>query len=171
MKKANCYEKYPFWIVLISNLVSIAIYAIGAYIIYQLGIIWLALYLIYILILEFRLMKKSCPNCYYYGKYCAFGRGKLSAIFFKRGDDPKRFSQHPLKWKDLFIDFMVSLIPIVVGVILLIIHFDILILLSIILLIVLSSVGNGFVRGSLACKYCKQRELGCPAEKLFKKNK
>ncbi len=169
MKKANCYEKYPFWIVLISNLVSIAIYAIGAYIIYQLGSIWLALYLFYILLLEFNLIKNHCTSCYYYGKCCAFGRGKLSALLFKKGDT-KKFN-HPMTWKSILPDFLVSLIPIVVGVILLIIHFDILILLSIILLIVLSSIGNGFVRGSLACKYCKQRQLGCPAEKLFKKNK
>jgi hypothetical protein len=27
------------------------------------------------------------------------------------------------------------------------------------------------VRGQLACKYCKQRELGCPAEQLFSKTK
>ncbi|MFH1684097.1 MAG: hypothetical protein ABIA67_04360 [Candidatus Margulisiibacteriota bacterium] len=27
----------------------------------------------------------------------------------------------------------------------------------------------GYLRGSLACKFCKQRELGCPAEQLFSK--
>jgi hypothetical protein len=34
-------------------------------------------------------------------------------------------------------------------------------------LIALSFVGNAVLRGSFACKYCKQREIGCPAEKLF----
>jgi hypothetical protein len=36
-------------------------------------------------------------------------------------------------------------------------------------LILLTSVGNSFIRGYRACKYCRQRELGCPAEKLFNK--
>jgi hypothetical protein len=66
---------------------------------------------------------------------------------------------------------MVSLIPILVGIVLLIIHFNLLILLAVLLLVLLSSIGNSFVRGSLACKYCKQKELGCPADKLFNKKK
>jgi len=39
------------------------------------------------------------------------------------------------------------------------------------MLILLTSAGNSYIRGSLACKYCQQRELGCPAEKLFNKEK
>jgi hypothetical protein len=41
----------------------------------------------------------------------------------------------------------------------------------VIMLVLLSTIGNSFVRGSLACRYCKQRDLGCPAEQLFNKNK
>jgi hypothetical protein len=37
------------------------------------------------------------------------------------------------------------------------------------ILVVLSLGGNAVVRGSFACKYCKQRQIGCPAEKLFGK--
>jgi len=37
------------------------------------------------------------------------------------------------------------------------------------LLIGLATQGNYLVRSRIACKYCKQRELGCPAEKLFRK--
>ena len=65
----------------------------------------------------------------------------------------------------------VSLIPIIVGVILLVIDFSWLILSMVLLLLFLSSVGNGLIRGSLACKYCKQREIGCPAEQLFNRDK
>jgi len=35
----------------------------------------------------------------------------------------------------------------------------------------LFSVGNSYVRGSLACKFCRQRQLGCPAEKMFRQGK
>lgn len=34
-------------------------------------------------------------------------------------------------------------------------------------LLVLSSMGNAIVRGSFVCKYCRQREIGCPAQELF----
>ncbi len=68
-------------------------------------------------------------------------------------------------------DLMVSLIPIVAGVILLVIDFNWLILAMVLLLLLLSSLGNGLIRGSLACKYCRQREIGCPAEQLFNRDK
>lgn len=168
--KQKTFENYPCSTVLISNLVSFAIYIIGAYIIYQLGAIWLGLYLVYILALEIRLIKNHCVNCYYYGKSCAFGKGKLSAVFFKKGN-PKAFLKNKITWKDIIPDFLVSIIPIIVGIVLLILNFDWMILLSIILLVILISAGNSFVRNSLACKFCKQKELGCPAEQLFRKKK
>jgi len=168
MKQQKCFENYPGWIMLISNLVSITTYLIGAYLIYQVGIIWLLFYLLYIFRLELRLMKKSCVNCYYYGKFCAFGKGKMSSLFFKKGN-PDKFTKKNITWKDILPDFLVSIIPMIVGIVLLISNFNWLILLLIIFLIMLSSVGSGFVRSSLACKFCKQKEIGCPAEQLFNK--
>lgn len=86
MEQTKTFENYPCRIIIISNFVSLAIYFIGAYIIFRIGLIWLLLYLIYILGFEIRLLKKSCTNCYYYDKYCAFGKGKISALFFKKGN-------------------------------------------------------------------------------------
>lgn len=170
MKKYRCYENYPGCIVFFSNFVLIAIYLIGAFIIYQIGLIWLVLYLTFILILEFRLIKGHCVNCYYYGKTCAFGKGRISSLFFKKGNT-KDFCKMQITWKNLIPDFMVSFIPIIIGIILLIARFRWIILILVIVLFLLTSAGNGFVRSSLACKYCKQRAIGCPAEKLFNKKK
>lgn len=170
MEQAKPFENYPCRTVIISNAVSIAICLAGAYIMYQLGIVWLLAYLLYILALEIRLMKNSCINCYYYGKFCAFGKGKLSSLFFKKGD-PNVFLNRKITWKDILPDFLVSLIPLVTGIVLLILEFNWIILLLIAVLVILSSAGNGFVRGTLACKFCKQREINCPAEQLFNKNK
>ncbi|MCD4705964.1 hypothetical protein K8R61_02685 [bacterium] len=168
--RPKTFDNFPCWIIIISNFVSIAIYLIGAYIIYQLSIIWLLIYLLYILGLETRLMKKSCVNCYYYGKFCAFGKGKISALFFKKGNSQK-FINRKITCKDILPDFFVSIIPLVIGIALLILNFNWLILLLIILLVILASAGSGFIRSSLACKFCKQRKIGCPAEQLFNKNK
>ncbi|MFC1787240.1 hypothetical protein ACFLY8_04345 [Halobacteriota archaeon] len=115
-------------------------------------------------------MRRSCVNCYYYGKYCAFGKGKLSYLLFKKGDS-KRFIQDEITWKDILPDFMVSIIPMLVGIVILIIDFNWFVLTMIAILALLTFVGNATVRGSLACKYCKQREIGCPAEQLFDRTK
>lgn len=168
MKQVKTFENYPCWIVIVSNLLSIMIYLTGAYVIYQLGIVWLLFYLFYIFWLETRVMKKSCANCYYYGKLCAFGKGKLSSLFFKKGNT-KDFIKRNITWKDIIPSFLVSIIPVIVGIVLLVLNFNWNILASIAILVILTSFGNGFVRGSLACKFCKQKEISCPAEQLFNK--
>lgn len=166
-RSGKCFENYPMKTVAISNLVSISIYLIGSYIIYQIGALWLIAYVAYIAFLEIRLLR-NCAECYYYGRLCAFGQGRLSSAIFKKGN-PKNFSQRKIAWKDILPDFMVSIIPMLVGIWLLIMRFNFLLLAMIVVLFLLTSAGNGFVRGSLACNHCKQRELGCPAERLFKR--
>jgi hypothetical protein len=170
MGQSKSYENYPCGIMLISNFVSIMIYLIGAIIIAQLGTIWVGAYLFYVVFLEIRLIKQHCVNCYYYGKYCAFGKGKISSRFFKKGSS-RNFIKCKITWRDILPDFLVSIIPLIIGIVLLVLNFSWLLLILIVLLVILTSAGNGFVRGSLACKYCKQREIDCPAEQLFNKKK
>lgn len=169
MKQSKTFENYHCWIIIISNLVSLAGYLIGAYIIYRMGIVWLLLYLFYIIGLEIRFTKRSCINCYYYGKFCAFGKGKISSLLFKKGNSQK-FIKDKITWENILPDFLVSIILLIGGMALLILNFDWLILSLVVLLIILTSAGNGFVRGSLACKFCKQRKIGCHAEQFFNKD-
>jgi len=170
MEKAQGYENYPAWIILTVNAFSIAIWLAGAYIIWQALGIWVVLYLAFILALEVRLIRGHCPDCYYYGKRCANGAGKLSSLLFKKGN-PASFCKRQMSWKDILPDFMVSVIPMAIGGALLFLNFSWIILGLVILLFVLSFPGNAFVHGKLVCRYCRQRELGCPAEKLFSKKK
>jgi hypothetical protein len=171
INEIECYENYPFRIIIISNLLQLFIYTIGVIIIKPLGIIWLLIYLAYIIFLEIRLLRKSCINCYYYGKLCAFGKGKLCSLFFKEGDIEKFASADNMTWKDLLPDMLVAIIPVIIGIVRLIMDFNWILLSLVILLFILVSKGNEFVRGSLACKYCKQRKINCPAEKMFNKEK
>jgi hypothetical protein len=168
MGKVLTYERFPARIVWLTGIFSTVIYFLGAYIMLQPGWIALALYLVYILFLEYRLLSKHCVNCYYWGEICAFGKGRVSSWFFRKGEISK-FCAKEFTWKDMIPDLLVSLTPLITGVVFLIINFNIILLMAILLLIGLSTAGNGFIRGSLACKYCKQRELGCLAEKLFNK--
>ena len=168
MRPAGCYENYPPGIILLANTVQLALYAIGAFIMYSLGIVWLIIYFLYVGGLEIRLLRRSCVNCYYYGKYCAFGKGKLASLLFKRGDNA-RFNRDRIRWRDILPDFLVSIVPLITGIVLLIINFNWVLLFLLGILLLLASVGSSMVRGRLACKFCRQREIGCPAEQLFKK--
>ena len=117
MNNSKCYGSYPAWIVLLSNVVSLATYAIGAYILYRTGWIGLTLYILYIICLEFRLLRKSCVNCCYYGRVCAFGKGKICKVFFKQGDT-EAFTRVKITWASMLPDLLVTAVPVAVAIIL-----------------------------------------------------
>ena len=126
----------------------------------------MAAYLLYCALFELRVMKQSCVNCCYYGKVCGLGRGKISAHLFPR-EDPGIFARRNITWTTLIPDLLIMLLPLLGGAILLIRSFSWPTAAGMVLLAALSLGGNAFVRSRIACKYCKQREIGCPAEKLF----
>jgi hypothetical protein len=90
-----CFDHYPSWIVVLSNLVGLGIWALGAFILSGFGVIWSFPYLAYCIWLEFRLLKHSCTDCYYYGRVCAFGKGVLCALLFRKGD-PRQFANRQI---------------------------------------------------------------------------
>jgi hypothetical protein len=167
MSDSQTYERFPVWIVLVCSLVSWSIYAMGAFILARLSI-WLAIpYLLFVLWLEVRLLRTACVDCAYYGATCAFGKGRLCAAAFERGD-PQRFGQREASWAAILPDFLVSILPAVGGILLLVLRgWDWLIAALLILLVVFAFAVTGLVRGALACRHCRQRELGCPAYQLF----
>lgn len=167
MEIPKTYDNFPFRIVILSNSVSILIYLSGLVITLSLSWIVAIIYILFILALEFRLLSKHCVNCYYWGKSCGFGKGRLSSLFFKRGDQSK-FCEKSFSWRDLIPDILVSLVPLLIAIALLIVRFNFMLLFAAIVLTGLTTAGNGFIRGNLTCKFCKQREIGCPAEKLFR---
>jgi hypothetical protein len=166
MQEPVCHENYPTGTVIASNLVSFLIYSICACILYMVSIILVVFYLLFIILLEFRLLSRHCTDCYYYGKCCAFGKGRISSLFFPRGR-PDQFSQKKITWRDIVPDFLVFIIPVLAGVMLLFQGFTWIVFFLVVSLLFLGFFGNAMVRGHLACRYCKQREIGCPAERLF----
>jgi hypothetical protein len=154
--------------VALSNGLSLSLYACGAAIVAGLGWAPLALYLLFLLYLEVNLLAKSCAHCCYYGRRCFSGKGVICSWFFQRRD-PAKFGSREASWLSLLPDLLVTLIPLGVGLLLLIRRFDWILLSLMVGLVILAFPGNGLVRGKLACCHCHQRELGCPAEKLFRK--
>ena len=168
MPKSKTYSNYPFWIVIFSNTVALSMYVLGLFIILRLGWMVALIYILYILFLEWKTLRQYCINCYYYGKNCALGKGRVCSCFFKKGNISK-FIHSKTTWRDMIPGLLVTLIPFLLGIVLLMIKFDIWILLAMILLFFLTTSGNAFMHINLICKYCKQRILGCPAERLFRK--
>jgi hypothetical protein len=168
MDKIEIYENFPIRIVILCNILPLLIYATGAAILAGFSG-WIALgYVLFCLWLEYRVLKYSCVNCTYYGKVCGSGKGKLCSLLFKPGD-PRTFVQKEISWMELIPDFLVSIIPFIGGVILLVLDFNWLTVGLLALLLALTFGGNAVIRGTFMCKHCRQRELGCPAEKLFRK--
>ena len=116
MPTVNSFENYPIRIVLISNVVSLLIYSIGIFILFKLDWIVAAFYLTYVFILEFRVIRYHCINCYYWGKTCGFAKGRISSLFFKKGNETK-FCTKEMKWVDMIPDLLVFLIPFVSAII------------------------------------------------------
>ena len=170
MRTTQSYEHFPAWMVLVSNLVSVSLYLLGFFILGSVSWIIAGLYLIYIAALEFRLLRNHCTDCYYYGRVCGFGKGIVSSWFFKKGDG-EGFCNHKITWKEMIPDMMVSVIPVIAGIVLMIIDFKFSMLAAVVLILFLTTTGNSFVRSKIVCKYCKQREIGCPAEQLFSQKK
>ena len=170
-KKPKIYESYPIRMVLLTNLLMLTIYFAGAYIMFKLHLITGILYLVYLIILEFQTYKEGCINCCYYKKRCAFGKGIIAGVFFKKGN-PKKFSERELKAKDFIPQMLVTLIPLIVGTALLISRgFNIWILIATVYPVFSWFALNPIIYGKIACPHCKQGSICCPALKFFTKSK
>lgn len=167
---SNYYDSYPVWIVFAANLLALTVYALGAYIISGFGLAYAAAYLVYCIVIELNVLRKSCVNCVYYGKLCGTGKGVLCALLLPNGNTSK-FAEKKVSFTDMLPDFMVSLFPVIGGAVLLTKNFDWMLAGATAGMLALSFAGNALIRGQLLCKYCKQRRIGCPAEKLFSQGK
>lgn len=72
---------------------------------------------------------------------------------------------------DMGPDVFMTMLPVLSGVWVLISTFSWWALLALVSFLVLITYGNALIRGKVACLHCKQRELGCPALRLFEKRK
>ncbi len=161
------YEEYPVWICAVAELMQLGIYALGALILLEIAPWAAGVFLVYCLALEVRLMLLSCVDCCYYGKRCFSGKGLIVAKLFSRRD-PEQFARTKITFKDIIPDFAVGLVPLVTGLGLLVVRGPSWYMGGLVLLLsALAFPVTGWVRSTLACPHCKQREIGCPAQELF----
>lgn len=165
MEKQTCYENYPLKIVALSLVIAVFSYLIGAVILIQLipfGLIIGVGYLVLCAVNIIVTLKFRCIYCYYYGKTCYMGLGRLAKAFFKQGDSKDFKNPKNLVPAALF-SFAILLIPIIGAIISMVIRYTLLVLFLFIIYIMVAFVPNLFLKKNLHCKYCKQGELGCPA--------
>jgi len=164
--KSQAFDEYPAWMALVGYGLSASIYLAGAYLLSGFGRLAWVLYLGYCAVVEIAVLRRSCVHCYYYGKVCGLGRGRICALVFRRGN-PEAFVQRQASVREIVPDLLVAAIPLVAGVVLLLRRFSWPVLFATVSILLLASAGNALVRGSLACRHCAQREIGCPADRLF----
>lgn len=148
--------------VVIENLLIVGMVAMGFRCMYKAGIngipIVSIIYVLFILImLIFVLRKQLCAVCYYYGKQCHCGWGKLSSALFKQGSGNRDLGGKlaGLTWG------VTMVLPIVVSVSLLImgktlIMEEIKFLAPFLILVVINGVLH-----KKSCENCKMRYI-CP---------
>ena len=167
-KEPEAFEKYPISTVFTFNLVSLLLYLVGLYLLSRINTIFAALFVLYLIAVEFSVYKEGCANCYYYGKRCRCGRGKIVALFLKKGD-PKKFCEKQVTWKNLLPQVLISIIPILAGAYLLTQVFTLQILALTVLPLIIWFLGNPLLYGKLGCPHCKQGRICCPANEFFGK--
>ncbi len=82
-------DSFPWYWIVGENLMYLSIWGIAAYLLWPAwtigsvsitGIAWIVV----VLILQILLKKHICSGCYYYGKWCHLGWGKLSSAMFEQ---------------------------------------------------------------------------------------
>lgn len=166
MKKKSLYENYPWQTIVISISHQLAIYIIAGIIIFDFNLSLFFLYLFYLIVLEMTFYPRACVYCYYYGKWCFMGKGKVAALLFEKRN-PQKFCERQADFKNMIPELLIVIVPIILGIVLLIQSFSWFISVLIILDIFLMTRGNSYVRGKLACPHCKQGQICCPVNKMF----
>jgi hypothetical protein len=152
--------EFPLSMVIIENLFMLLWIVVGAYICWEFVPLYGFSYLGFGLSMVYYVMRiLVCRNCYYYGKMCHTGWGKLSKLYCKKGD----VEQFGKGFNGLVIPLFygsMALLPLILGIISLYKNFSIfkIVVLIIFLFIVVMS---SFILRKKGCAKCKMRNI-CP---------
>ncbi len=154
------WEEFPKSQIILGNFLMLLWIGLGTAACWFLYPIAAWIFLSVALIMVFVVLRRLvCTNCYYYGKWCPIGWGKLTALLFKQGSIEK-FSKSPgVKLAPLTYG-LISLIPLILVIIALVKDFTVPELVVLILLLMVSgysAVGNR----KKSCANCKMKTI-CP---------
>ena len=164
------FEQYPIKTVVIVWLINLIVYVTAVYLLWQFDALLGKIFIAFLIILEISVYQEGCTVCYYYGKRCYCGRGKIVPLFFKKGDRQK-FCSKKVTFLNLLPHALVALLPLAIGIVLLIRDFNWLILVFTSVPLLNWFIGNHIVFGCFACPHCQQGRICCPAQDFFGKKK
>ncbi|UCB42337.1 MAG: hypothetical protein JSV77_07685 [Dehalococcoidales bacterium] len=153
-------ENYPKRTVVLANLAMITWVALGTISCWFLVPLAAWIYLPVAVVMVWVVLRRLvCIDCYYYGKWCGTGWGKLSAVFFKQGSLECFATGIGVKLAPITYGLL-SLIPLVLVIIALIQAVTVA-KIVVLMLLLLMSVYSGFISRQKSCVGCKMR-LMCP---------
>jgi len=156
----NGLEEHPKSIAVIGNLIMLLWISLGTVACWFFNPIVAGVYLAFAVVMVFIVLRKLvCTNCYYYGKWCPIGWGKLSALFFRKGSIEKFSTGIGVKLAPLTYGLL-TLIPLVLIIISIIREFTV-VKAAVLVLLILVSIYSGAVSRKNSCMKCKMR-LICP---------
>lgn len=165
--KENKLENYPIKIVCVSATLTIISNLLGTLVFYVLQPVLGVLFLLLAVFTIVVSMKLRCTHCFYLGKYCNFGLGKLAALLFKKGDS-KEFKNPKKVIPTAILSFGTILLPVIAGIGLILFDFSLVNLGLLLVYILFGILPNFFIRGNF-CDKCMQGQLGCPSyEQMIK---
>jgi hypothetical protein len=151
-------ENYPKHIIIVRWIILILAFALGIYVLFQLHQILAIVYIMYsVIALTLILPLSRCVSCFYHGRYCNTGWGKIAAYLFNKGDESKYVEHYNYA---IFLHLL-WVIPLLAALLQLIRMRDILTLsaaAAYVLILLLEKV----ILKKLCCTRCHQREF-CPA--------
>lgn len=153
-------ENFPMRAVVLANLAMVAWIALGTIACWFLAPLAAWIYLAVAVSMVWVVLRRLvCVNCYYYGKWCGTGWGKLSAVFFRQGNINSFKGSIGVKLAPMTYGLL-SLIPLVLVIVSLVQAVTIAKVIVLVLLLAMS-VYSGFISRLKSCFGCKMR-LMCP---------
>jgi len=164
-------EEYPKSGIIFGNFIMLLWIVLGTIACYFFQPLIAMIYFVFAVVMIFIVLRKLvCTNCYYYGKWCSLGWGKLSALFFKKGSIEKFSTGIGIKLAPLTYGLL-TLIPVVLIIISIIREFTMIqefniSKIAVMILLLLISFYSGAISRKKSCENCKMRLIcpGCAAK-------
>jgi hypothetical protein len=150
-------EEYPRWLVITGNLLMLVWIGLGTAACYFFNPVAAWIYLAAAPLLVFVVLRKLvCTNCYYYGKRCASGWGKLAALMFRSGDIERFNDSAGIKLAGGLYGLL-TLVPLVLGTVAAVRDFSVV---KVVVLVALLLIGfySGTIGRRKSCAQCKMRK-------------
>ena len=153
-------EEYPKPSIARANLSIVLWIAVGTVACWLLLPLAAWVYLAAVMTMTVLVMRKLvCTNCYYYGKWCCMGWGRLSALLFSRGSIDRFRGSIGIRIAPLFYALLV-LVPLIMVIMALVQEYTVPKIVILVLLL-LVSLYSGFLSRKRNCSRCKMKPL-CP---------